>query len=67
MIVKVEYANPLTLHVGSVFSNVSKTSKMSLPRRSIVDAIFDVNVERIFALTPLPKPSLNTIIFEDSF
>ena len=61
---KVEYASFRTLHTGSVFAMVSTTSAMLAPSFSIVDTMVLVSVERILALTPLPRPSASTAMVE---
>ena len=51
---------PRTLQTGSVCAMVSTVSSMEAPRLIIVDIIFEVSVERMLALTPLPSPSEST-------
>lgn len=60
MIVKVEYASCLTLHIGKVDTIVDIHSSIDIELAIIVDKILDVNVESIEAFTPLPGPSAKT-------
>jgi type III pantothenate kinase len=62
--IEVEYATPLTEQTGSVAAIVSTHSSRERPSASIVEMIFEVSVERILALTPLPKPSESTTTVE---
>jgi hypothetical protein len=55
-----------TLHSGRVLMIVSMVSSMEAPSLSMVTAIFTVIVAKIFALTPLPKPSDITTIIPSS-
>ena len=51
---------PRSLQTGRVWAIVSTVSSIEAPRLIIVEIIFDVSVERMFALTPLPRPSERT-------
>ena len=51
---------PRSLHTGSVCAIVSTVSSIVAPRFIIVEMIFEVRVERMLALTPLPSPSEST-------
>jgi hypothetical protein len=57
----VEYATPLTEHIGKVAAIVETQSSILRPSAIIVEMILEVSVERILAFTPLPRPSANTI------
>ena len=64
--VKVEYATPLTEHIGRVAAIVDTHSSREIPSAIIVEIIFDVRVDKILAFTPLPRPSASTITVESS-
>ena len=66
IIVNVEYATPLTEQIGRVAAMVETHSSRQMPSAIIVEMIFDVSVERMLALTPLPSPSARTIMVESS-
>ena len=66
MMVKVEYATPRTEHIGRVAAMVATHSSSGRPSAIIVDIIFEVRVERMLALTPLPSPSASTMTVEFS-
>ena len=66
-IVNVEYATPRTEQMGRVAAIVDTHSSIERLFAIIVDIIFDVNVDKILALTPLPSPSAKTITVEFSF
>lgn len=66
IIVKVEYATPLTEQIGKVAAMVSTQSSIVKPSAIIVEMILDVSVDKILAFTPLPKPSASTITVEFS-
>jgi len=46
---------------------VATQSSMLIPPATIVEMIFDVRVERMFAFTPLPSPSASTMTSSSSF
>ena len=52
--------------MGSVAAMVETHSSSDMPSAIIVDIIFEVSVERILALTPLPSPSASTMTDESS-
>ena len=66
MMVNVEYATPRTAQMGSVDAMVSTQSSTCSPSAIMVEMIFAVSVERMFALTPLPMPSASTTTVEFS-
>ena len=51
-----------TLHTGRVLTMVETTSATDAPSRTMVAQIVLVRVARIFALTPLPRPSARTSV-----
>ena len=46
--------------MGSVAAMVSTQSSSDRPSAIIVEMIFDVRVDKMLALTPLPRPSAST-------
>ena len=49
-----------TLQMGRVRVTVRTHSSTGMPLAIMVAMILEVSVERIFALTPLPRPSAST-------
>ena len=60
MMVNVEYATLRTSQTGSVAAMVETQSSMVMSLAIMVEMIFAVSVERMFAFTPLPRPSART-------